>query len=69
MVPVRLMLFDRQTNLVDERIDLALRIGELADSSMVAPGSVKCAAPWLQRQAISRVIRPLKNCRISPGTR
>lgn len=36
MVSVRLMLFDWWANLFDEGIDLALRIGELADSSMVA---------------------------------
>jgi DNA-binding transcriptional LysR family regulator len=36
MVSVRLMLFERRANLIDEGIDLALRIGELADSSMVA---------------------------------
>jgi DNA-binding transcriptional LysR family regulator len=36
MVSVRLMLFDRQANLLDEGIDLALRVGQLADSSMVA---------------------------------
>jgi DNA-binding transcriptional LysR family regulator len=36
VVSVRLMLFDRHANLIDEGIDLALRVGELADSSMVA---------------------------------
>jgi DNA-binding transcriptional LysR family regulator len=36
MVSVRLMLFGSQANLFDEGMDLALRIGELADSSMVA---------------------------------
>jgi DNA-binding transcriptional LysR family regulator len=36
LVSVRLMLFDRQANLIDEGIDLALRVGALADSSMIA---------------------------------
>lgn len=35
-VRVDLLLLDRNVDLVDEGIDLALRIGELADSSMIA---------------------------------
>jgi len=35
-ISVRLMLVDRPVNLIDEGIDVALRIGNLADSSMVA---------------------------------
>ena len=35
-ISVRLMLVDRPVNLIDEAIDVALRIGNLADSSMVA---------------------------------
>jgi len=35
-VCVRLMLHERHANLIEEGIDLALRIGELADSSMIA---------------------------------
>jgi DNA-binding transcriptional LysR family regulator len=35
-VSARLMLVDRAVNLIDEGVDIALRIAELADSSMVA---------------------------------
>jgi DNA-binding transcriptional LysR family regulator len=35
-VAVKLFLFDRQVNLIDEGIDVALRIAHLADSSFVA---------------------------------
>jgi DNA-binding transcriptional LysR family regulator len=35
-VSVRLLLIDRPVNLIDEGIDVSLRIGNLADSSMVA---------------------------------
>lgn len=49
---VDLMLLDRNVDLVEEGIDLALRIGRLADSSMVAVrlGEVRrvvCASPAL----------------------
>jgi len=49
-VDVRLTLSDRITQLVEEHIDLAVRIGELPDSAMVAirVGSIRrivCASP------------------------
>lgn len=49
-IDVRLILADRLNHLVEEHIDLALRIGELPDSAMVAArvGIVRhvlCAAP------------------------
>ncbi|RWM22656.1 MAG: LysR family transcriptional regulator [Mesorhizobium sp.] len=49
-VAIRLMLADRLTQLTEEHIDLAVRIGELPDSSLVATriGSIRrvvCASP------------------------
>lgn len=49
-INVRMVLSDRNANLVDDHIDMAVRIGELPDSSMVATriGSVRrviCGSP------------------------
>ncbi|TGV95614.1 LysR substrate-binding domain-containing protein, partial [Mesorhizobium sp. M2E.F.Ca.ET.154.01.1.1] len=49
-VAIRLTLSDRITQLVEEHIDLAVRIGELPDSAMVAMrvGAIRrivCASP------------------------
>ena len=49
-IDVRLMLADRVVNLLEDRIDVALRIGELPDSSLMATrvGSIRrvvCASP------------------------
>ena len=54
-VKVDLVLIDRVVNLVEEGIDLALRIGHLADSSMVAVPvgqmrRVVCASPEVLRE-------------------
>lgn len=51
-IDVRLLLSDRNLHLVDDHIDIAMRIGALADSSMVATriGSMRtvvCASPKL----------------------
>ena len=47
---LRLVLSDRSLNIVDEHLDLAIRVGDLPDSSMVAMRvgairSVVCASP------------------------
>jgi DNA-binding transcriptional LysR family regulator len=49
-VDVQMMLVDRVVDMLDEHIDLALRIGELPDSSLIAVrigqiGRVVCASP------------------------
>lgn len=49
-VDVQLILQDRRLNLLDEHIDVALRVGELADSSLIALRvgeihRVACASP------------------------
>ncbi|HEY4365729.1 MAG TPA: LysR family transcriptional regulator [Steroidobacteraceae bacterium] len=49
-INVRMALSDQNVNLVDERIDMAVRIGELPDSSLVATrvGTIRrvvCASP------------------------
>lgn len=54
-ITVRLLLSDRNIDLVDEHADLAIRIGELPDSSMIATQvgvmrTVICASPALLQQ-------------------
>src|SRR5262245_42842777 len=55
-VDLRLVLSDRPLNLVDDHLDLAVRVGELPDSSLVAARvgqvrSVVCASPaYLERK-------------------
>ncbi|WP_123590862.1 LysR family transcriptional regulator [Salinisphaera orenii] len=49
-IDIQLLLVDRLVHLMEEHVDIALRIGELADSNMVAMpvgriGRVCCAAP------------------------
>jgi DNA-binding transcriptional LysR family regulator len=50
MVNVRMALSDRRVNLIEDHVDIALRVGDLPDSSLVAirVGSVRrvvCASP------------------------
>jgi DNA-binding transcriptional LysR family regulator len=57
-INLRLTLADRQLNLADERVDVALRIGHLADSALIATrlGTVRrviCASPeYLSRRGM-----------------
>lgn len=59
-INVRLTLADQQVSLADEQIDVALRIGHLADSSLIATrvGTVRrviCASPaYLARHGVPR---------------
>jgi DNA-binding transcriptional LysR family regulator len=59
-IDLRLLMVDRLVDLVDEQVDLALRISELPDSSLVARtlGHIKmivCASPgYLQRHGVPR---------------
>lgn len=69
-VSINLVLVDRLVNLVDEGFDIAIRIGHLADSSLVATrlGTTRrviCASPeYLRRHGRPRQPRDLKrhNC-------
>jgi DNA-binding transcriptional LysR family regulator len=66
-VDLRLVLSDRSLNLVDDHLDLALRVGELPDSSLVAARigkvrSVICASPtYLERFGTPRTPEALAN--------
>ena len=59
-INLRLMLADQQISLADEHIDVALRIGHLADSGLIATrvGAVRrviCASPaYLARRGVPR---------------
>lgn len=64
-VDLRLVLSDRSMNLVDDHLDLAIRVGELPDSSLVAirVGSVRsvlCASPdYLERRGTPKSLAGL----------
>ncbi|MGH8668041.1 MAG: LysR family transcriptional regulator [Burkholderiales bacterium] len=64
-VSVRLLLLDRNVNLIEEGLDLAIRIGVLADSSLVSlelarVRRVVCASPaYLRRRGLPRHPREL----------
>jgi DNA-binding transcriptional LysR family regulator len=65
-IDVRLMLDDRYLNLVDEHIDMAVRLGNLPDSDLIATriGTMRmitCATPaFLNGQGIPRTIEDLQ---------
>ena len=66
-VGVRLLLDDQIVNLIDEQVDLAVRISELPDSSMVAVriGTIRnviCASPaYLKKHGTPRHPKDLAN--------
>jgi DNA-binding transcriptional LysR family regulator len=66
-VEVELLLFDRVVDLVEEGIDVGVRIGKLAESTLVAlPAGqtrrVLCASPqWLKRHGVPRVPQALSD--------
>jgi DNA-binding transcriptional LysR family regulator len=66
-VDLHLVLSDRPMNLIDDHLDIALRIGELPDSSLVAARigkvrSVVCASPaYLQRCGTPKTPEALAN--------
>lgn len=69
-VQARVALLDRVVNLLEEGHDVALRIGELADSGLIAlkVGEVRrvvCASPaYLQRYGVPRVPQDLSGHRL-----
>jgi DNA-binding transcriptional LysR family regulator len=66
-VDVRLLLADRTLNLVEDRVDLAVRIGPLPDSRLVASrvGQIRrlvCASPaYLKERGIPRTPQDLQS--------
>jgi DNA-binding transcriptional LysR family regulator len=69
-VDIRLLLLDRVVSLVDEGLDLSVRIGQLPDSSLraVLVGQVRrvvCAAPqYIARYGVPATPRDLGNHRV-----
>lgn len=66
-VDVRMMLTDRRLNMIENHIDIGLRVGELNDFSLVAKkvGSVRrvvCASPsYLKRRGVPKNPEDLKH--------
>ena len=68
-VSARLYLLDRPVNLIDEGIDVALRIAHLDDSHRSRPGSAKSAGWWPPHRVTWRSIRASRRRPIWPSTR
>lgn len=66
-IDMRLVFSDRVVNLLDERVDLAVRIGELPDSTLLATrvGSIRrivCASPrYLAKRGTPKAPRELRD--------
>jgi DNA-binding transcriptional LysR family regulator len=69
-IDIRLLLLDRVVSLVDEGLDLGVRIGQLRDSTLLAVrvGQVRrivCAAPqYLARRGVPATPRDIANHRV-----
>jgi DNA-binding transcriptional LysR family regulator len=74
-IRMRLLLTDRYVNLVEENVDLVVRVGELPDSSMIATRvgltrKVLCASPtYLKRRGMPKKPADLAahNCIVHEG--
>ena len=66
-IDVRMMLVDRRVNMIEEHVDIGLRVGDLNDYSLVARkvGTVRrvvCASPaYLARRGVPKTPEDLKD--------
>lgn len=68
-INVQMVLSDRNADLIGDHIDMAVRIGALPDSSMVARASASCAAWFAQARRFFRPMACRRRRRIWPASR